>query len=321
MKSEQHFLDLIDAHFARGHELLRLGRGDDCAVLAGDRDICVSSDLFLEDVHFRRDYFTPEDIGHKALAVNISDIAAMGARPFAFTMDLMIPPDLDEEFWNGFLGGMATLARHTDLALAGGDLSRSDRLGVSISIFGVGGSKGRFLTRGNGAPGDILFTVGDLGLARVGLLTLEALGRKAREDFPAATLAHLRPKPKVMIGTLLNAAGVKGLMDVSDGLARDLPRFLGPNLGADLTLRGEMLNGNVVAYALAMGMDPVELAMLGGEDYALLGVVGEEALHKAASVPGFTEIGRVTETPGIKVNGAPFSTPGFDHFENPQPHP
>ncbi|MUM78378.1 thiamine-phosphate kinase [Pseudodesulfovibrio sp. F-1] len=321
MKSEQDFLDLIDTHFTFGHELLRLGRGDDCAVLAGGRDICVSSDLFLEDVHFRRDYFTAEDIGHKALAVNISDIAAMGARPFAFTMDLMVPPGLDEEFWNGFFQGMATLARHTDMALAGGDLSRADRLGVSISIFGVGGSKGRFLTRGNCAPGDILFTVGELGLARVGLLTLEALGRQAREEFPTAALAHLRPKPKVMIGTLLNAAGVKGLMDVSDGLARDLPRFLGPNLGADLTLRGEMLNGNVVAYALAMGLDPVELTVLGGEDYALLGCVSEEEFPKAASVPGFTEIGRVTEAQGIRINGTPFSTPGFDHFENPQSHP
>lgn len=317
MKSEQHFLDLIDAHFPGGHELLKLGRGDDCAVLAGGRDICVSSDLFLEDVHFRRDYFTAEDIGYKALAVNISDIAAMGARPFAFTMDLMIPPGLDEEFWNGFFKGMAMLARHTDLALAGGDLSRADRLGVSISIFGVSGSHGRFLTRGNCAPGDILFTVGDLGLARAGLLTLETLGREGHEAFSAATLAHLRPKPKVMIGTLLNAAGVKGLMDVSDGLARDLPRFLGPNLGAELTLRGEMLNGNVIAYALAMGTDPVELAMLGGEDYALLGVMTEEVRDKAASVPGFTEIGRVTDTPGIVVNGTPFTAPGFDHFETP----
>jgi thiamine-monophosphate kinase len=316
MQSEQHFLDLIDAHFPQGHEFLRLGRGDDCAVLAPGRDICVSSDLFLEGIHFRREYFTPEDIGYKALAVNISDIAAMGARPFAFTMDLMIPPGLDEAFWNGFFKGMSMLARQSDLALAGGDLSRADRLGVSISIFGVGGSNGRFITRGNCAPGDILFTVGDLGLARAGLMTLEALGEKGREAFPAATLAHLRPKPKVMIGTLLNAAGVKGLMDVSDGLARDLPRFLGPDLGADLTIPTNVLNGNVIAYALAMNLDPVELAMLGGEDYALLGVMTEEVRDKAASVPGFTEIGRVTETPGIIVNGTPFTAQGFDHFEN-----
>jgi thiamine-monophosphate kinase len=316
MQSEQHFLDLIDTHFPTGHEFLRLGRGDDCAVLAGGKDICVSSDLFLEDVHFRRDYFTAEDIGYKALAVNVSDIAAMGARPFAFTMDLMIPPDLDENFWNGFFKGMSALARQNDLALAGGDLSRADRLGVSISIFGVGGSKGRFVTRGNCAPGDILFTVGDLGLARAGLMTLEALGEKGREAFPAAVLAHLRPKPKVLIGTLLNAAGVKGLMDVSDGLARDLPRFLGPSVGADLTIPTNILNGNVIAFALATDADPVELAMLGGEDYALLGVMAEETREKAASVPGFTELGRVTDTPGITVNGKPFTTQGFDHFEN-----
>lgn len=314
MKSEQHFLDLIDRHFPVSHEFLRLGRGDDCAILSGGKDICVSSDLFLEDVHFRRDYFTAEDIGYKALAVNISDIAAMGARPFAFTMDLMVPPELDEAFWNDFFKGMSMLARQTDLALTGGDLSRADKLGVSISIFGVGGSGGRFLRRGNCAPGDILFTVGELGLARAGLMVLENMGAKGREAFPAAALAHLRPKPKVMIGTLLNAAGAKGLMDVSDGLARDLPRFLGPDLGADLTIPTDILNGNVIAYALATGVDPVEMAVLGGEDYALLGVMTEDDREKVASVPGFTELGRVTDTPGLVVNGAPFAAEGFDHF-------
>jgi thiamine-monophosphate kinase len=316
MQSEQHFLDLIDVHFPFGHDFLRLSRGDDCAIIAGGKDICVSSDLFLEDVHFRRAYFTAEDIGYKALAVNVSDIAAMGARPFAFTMDLMVPPDLDETFWNGFFKGMSMLARQNDLALAGGDLSRADKLGVSISIFGVGGSGGRFLRRGNCAPGDVLFTVGDLGLARAGLKTLEILGDKGREAFPAAVTAHLRPKPKVMIGTMLNAAGVKGLMDVSDGLARDLPRFLGPTLGAALTIPTNILNGNVIAYALATGEDPVELAMLGGEDYALLGCMSENSRDKVASVPGFTELGVVTDTRGIVLNGAPFRTEGFDHFSS-----
>lgn len=314
MKSEEHFLELLDKYFPRDHEFLKLGRGDDCAILAGGKDYCVSSDLFIEGVHFRHDYFSAADIGYKALAVNISDIAGMGAKPVAFTMDLMAPSDLDDEFWDEFLKSMGNLARQNDMVLAGGDLSRAEKLGVSITIFGVGGSTG-FVSRGNCAPGDILFTIGDLGLARAGLMTLEAVGVQGKEVFPAAVTAHLRPKPKVFIGTLLNAAGVKGLMDVSDGLARDLPRFLGPDLGAEINLKGEQLNGNVLAFALGIGADPVETAILGGEDYALLGAVSPSEMDRASSVPGFTEIGVVTDQPGLMVNGEPFTAQGFDHFD------
>ncbi|WP_319544109.1 thiamine-phosphate kinase [uncultured Pseudodesulfovibrio sp.] len=313
MKSEAQFLELIDTHFKGNHEYVALGRGDDCAVLTGGKDYCVSSDLFLEDVHFRREYFSAADIGYKALAVNISDVAAMGAKPVAFTMDLMIPSNLDDEFWNDFFKSMGMLARQNDIILAGGDLSRADKLGVSISIFGVAGSTG-FLKRQSCAYGDILFTIGDIGLARAGLMALEASGEKAREALPAAVLAHLRPKPKVMIGTLLNAAGVKGLMDISDGLARDLPRFLGPELGADLTIEANNLNANVTKFAQTIDVDPVEFAILGGEDYALLGAVSPFEAGKAESVPGFTRIGTVTKTLGLTVNGKPFTTPGFDHF-------
>lgn len=315
MKNEEQFLQLIDTYFHRDHDFLKIGRGDDCAVLAGGNEYCVSSDIFLEDVHFRRSYFSPEDIGYKALAVNISDIAGMGAKPVAFTMDLIAPPDLDQDFWEGFFKSMSMLARQNDIALAGGDLSRGDKLCVSITIFGVAGGSGIFLTRGGCRPGDTLFTVGDLGLARAGLHTLEALGDKAREAFPAAVMAHLRPKPKVLIGTLLNAAGVSGLMDVSDGLARDLPRFLGPDFGAELTISTESLNGNLLAFALGVGADPVETAMLGGEDYALLGAATLDGMSRAGSVPGLTVIGTVTKTPGIIVNGKPFTAEGFDHFE------
>ncbi|EGB13546.1 thiamine-monophosphate kinase [Pseudodesulfovibrio mercurii] len=313
MRSEAHFLERIDHYFPREHEFLALGRGDDCAVLRGGTDYCVTSDLFLEGEHFRRDYFSAADIGYKALAVNVSDLAAMGAKPVAFTMDLMAPTSLPDEFWEEFLKSMSGLARQFDMVLAGGDLSRCERLGVSISAFGAPGATG-FLRRGNCAPGDILFTVGDFGLARAGLMALEAEGLKARETLPSAVLAHLRPKPKVMIGTLLNAAGIKGLMDLSDGLARDLPRFLGPDLGATLTIDPATLHPNVHAWCGREGLDPVEFAMLGGEDYALLGAVSPFEAGKARSVPGYVEIGTVGRTPGITVNGRPFTNPGFDHF-------
>ena len=239
----------------------------------------------------------------------------MGAKPVAFTMDLMAPAGLDDAFWDEFFKSMAILARQNDMVLAGGDLSRSDKLGISITTFGVAGGSGKFLTRANAKPGDTLFTVGELGLARAGFMTLEALKDKAREAFPAAVTAHLRPKPKVMVGTLLKAAGANSLMDVSDGLARDLPRLLGPGLGADVTLSADSLNGNVLAFALGVGADPVEEAFLGGEDYALLGAAAEDTMDNVSSVPGLTVLGKVTDTPGLRVNGKPFTNTGFDHFD------
>ena len=103
-------------------------------------------------------------------------------------------------------------------------------------------------------------------------------------------------------------------MDVSDGLARDLPRLLGPDLGADLTLDSSMLNNDVITFAESVGVDAVEFAMIGGEDYALLGAVSPFEAGKAESVPGFTRIGTVNRTPGITLNGQPFAVEGFDHF-------
>lgn len=137
----------------------------------------MSSDLFLEDVHFRRSYFTPEEIGHKALAVNVSDIAACGGRPLAFTLALGLPDDVDALWLDRFFSGMAALAQEQRLALAGGDLSRSPFLHVSITIWGESYTGGDFLVRGGSMPGDSLFVVGRPGLARVGLQVLEKEGR------------------------------------------------------------------------------------------------------------------------------------------------
>lgn len=317
LDSEEKFLACIDRHFPRRHPHLVLGRGDDCGVLPASTELCVSSDLFLEDQHFRTRYFSPEDIGYKALAVSISDIAAMGAKPLAFGMDLMIPADVPGEFWEKFFSGMSQIARQNDLALVGGDLSRAEKIGVSITIYGQPGSGGRFVQRENCKPGDILFLSGDMGLARAGLMALEASGPEAAKALPSATAAHLRPKPKVLIGTLLNAAGVKSMMDVSDGLARDLPRLVGPELGASLDIREDMLHPEVIEFANAINADPVNLAIQGGEDYALVGAADFLDLKsKIESVPGIRVIGKVTDTPGLIVNGQPFEAPGFDHFEN-----
>ena len=298
--SEDSILACLARHFPATHPSLLLGRGDDCAVLKAGTPLCVSSDLFLEDVHFRRSYFTPEEIGHKALAVNVSDIAACGGRPLAFTLALGLPDDVDALWLDRFFSGMAALAQEQRLALAGGDLSRSPFLHVSITIWGESYTGGDFLVRGGSMPGDSLFVVGRPGLARVGLQVLEKEGRAALEHWPAACAAHLLPVPQVDAGLMLARAGANArppaLMDLSDGIMRDLPRLLGrtgesrarregdtgtatdSGLGAAILLPQGMLHPEVVRHARENGLNPVHEALLGGEDYALLGSCAPDML-------------------------------------------
>lgn len=134
--SEDGILACLARHFPQTHASLLLGRGDDCAVLKAGRPLCVSSDLFLEDIHFRRSYFSPEDMGHKALAVNVSDLAACGSRPLGFTLCLGLPDWVDMAWLEAFFSGMAALAGQQRMALAGGDLSRCRQLHICVTVWG-----------------------------------------------------------------------------------------------------------------------------------------------------------------------------------------
>ena len=158
--SEDHILARIASHFPNEGPDVLLGRGDDCAVLGVSGPLCVSTDLFMEDVHFRRSYFTPEDIGWKALAVNLSDLAADGARPMGFTVGLSLPPDADMALVDGLCAGMAELAAQASVPLVGGDLSRADKLHLCLTVFG---QAEKTLLRGEAQPGDVIFLIGRTG--------------------------------------------------------------------------------------------------------------------------------------------------------------
>ncbi len=348
-QSEDEILACIHSLFPNKHKAMPLGRGDDCAVMATAGKICVSTDLFLEDVHFRRSYFTPEEIGHKALAVNVSDIAAMGAKPLAFSLGLMLPKDVERGYVEAMLGGMAALASRYDLALSGGDISRAASLGFSITIYGEAqGISGEFLQRGQCREGDIVFVIGDVGLARVGLLSMEDMGREACSLYPAACQAHLLPRPLVEAGTALasyHEAVTKlatinlSLMDLSDGLARDLTRLLGSGnaeqFGADIELKDDMLHAELLAFAHAeLSKDGIPSsedvhklaiyhAFMGGEDYGLLGTCPPEhfdglsahltRVHHGMKSPQVHRLGVVTRGP-LRLNGRIVNDAGFDHF-------
>ena len=315
LRSEDSFLGLIDQYFPNTHAHMPLGRGDDCAVLRAPDWMCLTADMFVENVHFRRSYFSAEDIGYKALAVNLSDIAGMGARPLGFALNLMATGRESEAFCEGLIAGMADLAREHDLPLVGGDLSRGPVLGVAITMWGK--SQKRFLLRRNCQSGDWLFCLGELGLARCGLSALESGDQSVIQQFPRAVQAHLRPHIRLEQAQALGEfEEIRGLMDVSDGLMQDVPRFLGPGFGVEVTLRDQELHPEVVAFAQQRaGLPGVEQALLGGEDYALLGAVSPEGRQELEdNFPDMLWLGRVVHRPGIYLKGTRLDLQGFDHF-------
>ncbi len=348
--SEDHILAMIHSHFPATGTSLLMGRGDDCAVLKSEGALCISTDLFMENVHFRRSYFSAKEVGHKALAVNLSDIAAMGVRPLAFTLALGLPPYIDAPWLNDLFAGMSALAAEHNVVLAGGDISRAQSLCLSITVWGEGfggvfaQGTGNYLSRGGAMPGDTLFIIGNLGLARVGLEELEKHGLSAKKTWPEACNAHLHPSPQVNAGLILSRSALHSrppvLMDISDGLARDLPRLLGTkahsissegqltahttsSLGAQIILPKAFLHAEVIKHAQEHKRNPVHEAWIGGEDYGLLGACTPNLLPILHSVlPTLKSIGTITEDSGIYMNGENVDAiQGFDHFAQRQLEP
>jgi thiamine-monophosphate kinase len=335
--SEDDFLALIAEKFPNTHPFVILGRGDDCAEIACPPQMAVSTDLFVEDAHFRRRYFSPFETGYKALAVNISDMVAAGAKPLGVSVGLVVPVPFKREEAEGIIDGMAKAASDFDIALTGGDLSRGDKLSFCVTIWGApagfvpgGNTHGvkngetAFLRRGPVNEGDALFLCGQVGLARVGLLCFEEKGRAATLEYPASCRAHLMPEPLVQAGLLLAGHSSCRLMDVSDGLLRDLPRMLkayGMSYGARVELPDTALHPETIGFAESRKENPTIFAFTGGEDYALLGscsekecMLIEEAMKRQPGMPRFLRIGTVTREPGITLNGTPLTATGFDHF-------
>lgn len=339
LDSEFAFLERLESHFPREHNTLLKGRGDDCALVAWPDKALISTDLFVEDIHFRRSYFSAQQIGHKALAVNFSDIAGMGGQVLGFSLSIMAPyssdDSLDIPFWDSLFAGMARLATQWDAPLVGGDLSRGPCLGISITVWG---QSIRPLWRGKCEPGDALFVcsanslgLAGVGLARAGFLALEELGRCACDSHENATAAHLTPEPLLDAAPVLAShAGVHSLMDLSDGLATDLPRLLGAETaphegrrqtpGAHLELDEAELHPELLDICSRQGRSSLREALLGGEDYCLLGACSAQALPELQQrLPGLARIGTVTSQPTLRCNGRYFNElagPGFDHFRN-----
>lgn len=287
-----------------------LGPGDDAAVLSSPRPLAITTDAIVEGVHFRSDWASAREIGHKALAVNLSDLAAMGARPIAFTCALALPPACDDARLAELARGMAAVAGPHGAVLAGGNFTRASEL--SITITAIGEIAGEPLRRDAARPGDVVLLVGAVGVAAAQLRELME-GRA----LPAGRSALHQPEPLVQAG-LLAAGRARCGIDVSDGLAQDLGHVARAS-GVRILLKYEAIPRDPRFVSLASTLPSQEQARLllaGGEDYALVLTAPADRAMELAVELGATAIGVVEEGRGIVIEGLPENTrlEGHDHF-------
>lgn len=253
---------------------IRLGIGDDCAILAPPRgsEVVVTTDFSLEGRHFRRDWHPAESVGHRALARGLSDLAAMGAKPMAAFLSLALPKSVARNsIWiNGFLDGLMTLAAVHGVPLAGGDTSEapSDHVLADIVLMGTAPA-GRALRRSGAKPGDILYVTGALGGSATELAKLAANPRKYKGIHTNGDTPHLYPQPRVLVGNALrNRRLATACIDVSDGLSTDLAHLCGES-GVSAVVEAAKIPLHKLTRALSPEV-ALHNALHGGEDYELL---------------------------------------------------
>ena len=319
--------DLIGRYFTRPVRKAALGVGDDCALLAPapGMQLAISSDMLVEGRHFFADV-DPEALGHKALAVNLSDLAACGAKPLAFTLALSLPR-VDEAWLAGFSRGLLALADAHGCELVGGDTTQGP-LNICITVFGEVPT-GQALLRSGARPGDDIYVSGTLGDARLALDAL--LGHIA---LPAEVLARARqrlerPTPRVALGLALRGVA-SSAMDVSDGLLGDLSHILkasGVGARIDTSLTTDLI-AEKARFTSASGVFDAKLlhqcSLAGGDDYELAFTAPparRDAVAAASQTSGtpVTRIGTVLAEPGLQLVDALGHVvenryASFDHF-------
>jgi thiamine-monophosphate kinase len=294
-----------------------LGVGDDCALLAPDpgMQLAVSTDLLIEGRHFLPTV-PPERLGHKALAVNLSDLAACGATPLGFTLALALPR-VDEAFLAGFAAGLFELAGAAGIDLVGGDTTAGP-LAIGITVFGQV-PPGLALLRRGARAGDGVWVSGTLGDARLALEAFRGRARLAGEGFEAARRAMELPAPRLALGQALRGVA-SAAIDLSDGLVGDLGHVLAAS-GVGARIDADSIPRSALLAAQPREMQ-LECVLAGGDDYELLFTAPDAgAVQAAAARAGLAVacIGRIEAERGLRIvdaAGAPLATAwrGFDHF-------
>jgi thiamine-monophosphate kinase len=318
------------------HSALLQGIGDDAAVIrsAGGKDSVVTTDLLIEEIDFRRETTSPELLGHKALAVSLSDIAAMGARARWGFISIGLPADVWESgFAEKLNDGYLELADRYGVELAGGDVSRTpDKIVIDSMLIGEC-DPGRAILRSGAAPGDQIFVTGFLGDAAAGLRLIErgarvhtASGPKRLEEhsIDRLLLRQLRPDPRVGWGLLLGEQQLAtAMIDISDGLSSDLNHLCKEsNVGAVIDAARIPIDQVVTEICGRRALDPLMLALHGGEDFELLFTVKPEnvgKLPKRVDGTAVTAIGAIKDKPyGVKISEGSrvwnLEAGGWEHF-------
>lgn len=330
MTSEFQLIDAFKAPFQTTAPDVAMGPGDDCAVLVPGpgRELCVTVDAAVDGVHFTSSRFTPEEIGRKALAMNLSDLAAMGASPRWFLCSVAYPSgDGSVEMLRGIAQGMAALAARWSVPLVGGNFTWSDRLSLHITAMGSVPSGGA-LRRDGARPGDQVFVSGDLGGASFGLSRLMAVPEAEARALPGR-LRHRQcsPTPRMELGMALSSLA-SAAMDISDGLLQDAGHMcrmsgVGMELHPDLVPVDPMISSEGVSRGEAL-----RHALTGGEDYELLATIPPDRVSQALQAAAeagcpLARIGQVVSGNSVRLVGrdgeeiSPFTGgEGFDHFAN-----
>ena len=303
------------------HQLI-VGIGDDAAAWHGDALTQLATvDSIIQDVHFSLNTTSWRELGWKALAVNLSDIAAMGGVPKYALVSLALPEHTEVEDVADLYKGMLELAQQFEVAIVGGDTSRAPVVSITVSVFGAAKASGEILTRSNAKPGDKVAVTGYLGAAAAGLKMLTNQLQFDGEVTACLRGAFLRPLPRIVEGQLLVEYGVKTAIDISDGLISDLKHICEES---QVSARVEIDRVPVHPMVKAnFGDESLELALSGGEDFELLFTASTEVIDRvgataACSVTVIGEIGatRAGEVSLVDINGTPFDLrkSGWEHF-------
>jgi len=286
-----------------------LGPGDDAALVAvPDGRVVATTDVLVEGRHFRRDWSSAVDVGHRAAAANLADIAAMGATPSALLVAFCAPADLDVGWAEGLTDGLAAEAELAGAAVVGGDMSASPVLTIAVTALGDLAGRAPVL-RSGARPGDLVALAGRIGYAAAGYAALCRGFRTPR----VLVDAHRRPIVEYGAGPAAADAGATSMLDVSDGLLADAGHIAtASRVGIDLQRSAFEVPDVMADAARALGVDPYTWILAGGDDHALLATFPPDATLP----PGWRQIGTVGAAGGVTVDGKRYEDgpAGWDHF-------
>lgn len=299
-------IDELVGLFPQGEQVL-VGPGDDAAVLrVRTGHVVVSTDLVVEGRHFRRDWASAEDVGHRAAAQNLSDVNAMGGRATSLTIGLAAPADLPAAWALDFARGFAEECALVGASVVGGDLTRADQVVIAVTVLGA--CTQAPVLRSGARPGDVLAMTGRQGWSAGGLAVLGRGFRSPR----ILVEAYRRPEPPYAAGPVAAESGATAMIDISDGLLADAGHLAARSgVAVDVHAAAFDVPEPLHAVGAALNADPLQFVLGGGDDHALLAT-----FEDVGAVPaGWSVIGEVAAGEGVTVDGATYEGPtGWTHF-------